>query len=105
MKAKVVTLPRQKTRTITVKRPRSVPMQTRGPRGDMENFSFARWLLAKKEELSTGKKTIYTAPYETAYYKAQAELNGQDGGYLAPEEWRAEYFKVLRGGLILNKLP
>ena len=73
--------------------------------GDMESFSFTRWLKAKMVERNGGKPARYNAPFEAKWYsKAAREGVGQDGGYLAPEEWRTEYFRVLRGGLILNKL-
>lgn len=84
----------------------TAPAHLKGPRGDMENFVFARWLRAKMLEKKGGRPARYNAPFEHKWYgsKAQREMVGQDGGWLAPEAWRTEYFRLLRGGLILNKL-
>ncbi len=63
------------------------------PKGTIEeNFSLLR-LLAAQNAFRNGDTDAYNkiAPWEHAYYqavsKAQAESNGQDGGFLAPETW------------------
>ena len=84
---------------------KKAPVLLKGPRGDVENFHLSRWLLANQQARQTGRPAWRQAPFEAKWYaKAGRESVGQDGGYLAPEEWRAEYYRVLRGGLILNKL-
>src|SRR5207237_5088462 len=81
------------------------------PKGEIEdNFSMLR-LVRAQNAARNGDPYAWErlAPYETAYYdsvrKAQAESNGQDGGFLAPETWVNQLFGVLRPASILEKLP
>lgn len=86
----------------------------RFPRGDIENFSVARTCLARSQEL-LGKSHAWDrdAPWEKAYLEALAGLqkaqgeyvSGQDGGFLAPEEWSRTYFSLLRSFSVLDQLP
>ena len=104
-KAKVITLPQPKPQVVTVKR--KAPAQNKGPLGDLENFSMARWLLATDEEIRTGQPASRKAPFEAAIYAkaSQREAVGQDGGFLGPEEWNLTYYQMLRGIQVLPKLP
>lgn len=84
------------------------------PRGEIsDNFSVARLARAQSLYKQTGQPISKNAPWEAAYYegvektvsKAQAEAAGQDGGYLAPEEWRNELYSILRSHSVLDRLP
>ena len=83
------------------------------PRGELnDNFSIARLVRAQSLAKQTGDNGYFKkiAPWETQYYsalasKAQAEASGQDGGFLAPEEWINQLYLILRPASILNRLP
>lgn len=71
------------------------------PRGDIENFSVTRWAMASERAQHTlegGTAFKKHAPWESQYYYACEQLglsgkamgdmvSGQDGGFLAPEEY------------------
>jgi hypothetical protein len=74
------------------------------PRGEIENFSVARWAMALERSQNTSEGTLAFskhAPWESAYYaaleayattKAQGDMtSGQDGGFLAPELWSTSF--------------
>jgi HK97 family phage major capsid protein len=81
------------------------------PKGSIEeNFSILRMAKAMNA-YRNGDAYAWQryAPWEKAYYdavtKAQAESNGQDGGFLAPETWINQLYGVLRPASVLEKLP
>ncbi len=70
------------------------------PRGDIENFAVTRWAMALQRSQTSEGSTAFQkyAPWENAYYgacerlalsnKAMGDMvSGQDGGFLAPEEF------------------
>ena len=71
-------------------------------RGDFDRFNLAKFLWGHKLRRDTGKdlKDIWGPDsFEWAYHTSKAgetELNGQDGGYLAPEEWRMQFVDIIR---------
>lgn len=92
------------------------------PRGDIENFSAWRWAMADQRahytiEGSSAYKKY--APWESMYYdaarkvtivdpvtKAQGDMvSGQDGGYLAPEQWSATFLDQLYASQVVTQLP
>lgn len=85
------------------------------PLGDMENFHVSRAAYAKA--MSGGK---FSGPYwdkyaswEKSYLEAEGEkaaklgdqISGVDGGFLAPEDWNATWFDLLRSASALDQLP
>ena len=86
---------------------KSVNLNT-APRGEvMDNFSVGR--LCYSLQRNGMQFVAKDAKWEAAYYewveKAQGESNGQDGGFLAPEEWVNTYYGVLRPSMVLSRLP
>ena len=89
------------------------------PRGDIENFSVSRWAMASERAQHTlegGTAFKKWAPWESQYYYACEQLalsnkamgdmvSGQDGGFLAPEEWSSTFIDQLYPQLALSKLP
>lgn len=89
------------------------------PRGDIDNFSVCRWAMANDKANNTsegGTAYMRHAPWETAYYaaceklalsnKAQGDMvSGQDGGFLAPEEWSTRFIDQLYPAMALSALP
>jgi hypothetical protein len=89
------------------------------PRGDIDNFSVTRWAMASERAQHTlegGTAFKRHAPWESQYYYACEQLalsnkamgdmvSGQDGGFLAPEEWSASFIDQLYPQLALSKLP
>lgn len=101
----------------------AMPAINRFPRGDMENFSMARLMMADyKAKVGQQGNSVYSryAPWESQYMEACKSIafvdpvtkatmgdmaTGQDGGFLAPEEWRASLLDMLYSALISKKLP
>lgn len=87
----------------------TAPAQLSYPLGDVDKFSLTRWLLARYLETQTKTPARLKAPWEAQWYAAQekalTELNGQDGGFLAPEGWRMKFYDIIRGAMALTKLP
>jgi len=89
------------------------------PRGDIDNFSVTRWACATERAQHTlegGTAFKRWAPWESQYYYACEQLalsnkamgdmvSGQDGGFLAPEEWSSNFIDQLYPQLALSKLP
>lgn len=89
------------------------------PRGDIDNFSVTRWCMAVDRANNTSEGgTAYQkhAAWETAYYSACEKLalsnkamgdmvSGQDGGFLAPEEWSQRFIDQLYPAMALSALP
>lgn len=86
------------------------------PLGDTDNFSVSRAAYAKAQSggRMEGRAWDMFAPWEKAYlhalakvsYKAQGDqVSGQDGGFLAPEDWNATWFGLLRSFTVLDQLP
>src|SRR5215472_3873309 len=89
------------------------------PRGDIDNFSVTRWAMANERANNTsegGSAYHKWAPWETAYYGACEKLalankamgdmvSGQDGGFLAPEEWSTRFTDQLYPAMALSALP
>lgn len=89
------------------------------PRGDIENFSVTRWAMASERAQHTlegGTAFKRHAPWESQYYYACEQLglqgkamgdmvSGQDGGFLAPEEWSSSFIDQLYPQLALSRLP
>lgn len=100
---------------------------TKFPRGD--DFSIARMAYAMWARKANADPHAFSkyAPREKQYYdalkastndatmtqyisgqtnvKAQSIATGQDGGYLAPEDFAADFWGILRGKSVLNSLP
>lgn len=89
---------------------KNVNMST-APRGEvLDNYSAGRLAFALSRFRDGDLLALSKfAPWESAYYdwvrKAQAESNGQDGGFLAPEEWVNVLFGILRPASFLEKFP
>src|SRR2546425_2762750 len=81
-----------------------------GTRGDIDQFNLARYLWAIRERQVNGrhfKDVLGTDSFEYRWRtsKAQNELNGQDGGFLAPEEWSTTFHDVIRDNSAFRSLP
>lgn len=82
----------------------------KGPRGDLDRWNMARFLWAKYQlRRNPGRELKNFAPWEASYLetnptfsKAQAEANGQDGGFLAPEEWSRDFSDIIRDASALR---
>jgi len=81
------------------------------PLGDIENFSVARASYAMaQEKLGHRSAWLKYAPWEHAYNQALTkamgdQVSGQDGAYLAPEQWGTRLFDLLRSFSALDQLP
>jgi len=88
------------------------------PRGDIENFAVTRWAMAlQRSQTSEGNVAFAKyAPWENQYYHACERLalsnkamgdmvSGQDGGFLAPEEWSQRFIDQLYPAMALSRLP
>ena len=92
------------------------------PRGDIDNFSVWRWAMAdQRAHYTIEGSSAYRkyAPWESMYYdaarkvvvidpvtKAQGDMvSGQDGGYLAPEQWSANFLDQLYSAQTVTQLP
>ena len=86
------------------------------PKGDVDNFSLSRAAYAQ-DQAAHGNKGEWEriAPWEKQYLTAMAEVrykanmgdqvSGQDGAYIAPEFWSAQWFDVLRSQTAIDQLP
>src|SRR5437899_847641 len=80
-------------------------------RGDFDDFNLARYLWAVRERQLNGrdfKAVLGPESTEYRYYTAKAaqnELNGVDGGFLAPEEWSTTFHDVIRDNSTFRSLP
>jgi HK97 family phage major capsid protein len=86
------------------------------PLGDVENYSVCRAAYAKAQSggRMTGRAWDIYAPWEKQYlealykvrFKAQGDnVSGLDGGFLAPEDWNATWFGLLRSQAVFDQLP
>lgn len=86
------------------------------PHGGPENFSVSRAAMAKGMENGrmSGRAWDIWAPWEKQYIHAWEEIRakaqgdqitGQDGGFLAPEDWNSQFFMVLHSHTVLDQLP
>lgn len=89
------------------------------PRGDLDNFSMARYAMAAQRYHYLGEPRAKSAPWETMYYdaakaitvfdpvtKAQGDMvSGQDGGFLAPEFWSTNFLDQLYAAQVVTQLP
>lgn len=89
------------------------------PRGDIENFAVTRWAMAMERATRTSEGSSAFnkyAPWENQFYHACEKLaasnkamgdmvSGQDGGYLAPEEWSTRFIDQLYPAMALSRLP
>ena len=81
------------------------------PLGDIENYSVARAAYAMAQ-VKLGHSLAWQkyAPWEYAYKQALTkamgdQVSGQDGAYLAPEQWGSRLFDLLRSFSALDQLP
>ncbi len=79
-------------------------------RGDFDQFNIAKYLWSIRERQTNGRdfKEILgpdSFEYKWRTSKAQSELNGQDGGFLAPEEWSGTFHDVIRDNSAFRSLP
>lgn len=69
-------------------------------RGDIDRFNLAKFLWGHKVRRESGKDLKdFWGPdsFEWQWYsKAQGKESGQDGGFLAPEEWRLQFVDIIR---------
>ena len=94
----------------------------RYPRGDIENFSVARAALAQNAMQNgyMGDAWAYFASWEKQYINAAKEskmihpitkanmgdmVTGQDGGFLAPEQWNQQLYDFLYPSSVLGSVP
>ena len=87
----------------------------RYPLGDIENYSISRAMMAKamSDGRLEGRAWNTYAPYEKAWIQAEAEtkaklgdqISGVDGAFLAPEDWNAKWFDLLRSKAVIRQLP
>lgn len=92
------------------------------PRGDIDNFSVWRWAMAdQRAHYTIEGSSAYRkyAPWESMYYdaarkvvvtdpvtKAQGDMvSGQDGGFLAPEQWSQNFLDQLYAAQVVTQLP
>jgi hypothetical protein len=89
------------------------------PRGDIENFSITRWAMAMERAANTSEGSgafRKWAPWEQQYYGACEKLalsnkamgdmvSGQDGGFLAPEQWSTTFIDQIYPAQALSRLP
>lgn len=89
------------------------------PRGDIDNFSVTRWAMAVERCNNTAEgSSAFSkhAPWESMYYdackamqlsnKAMGDMvSGQDGGFLAPEEWSQRFIDQIYPAMALSALP
>ena len=94
----------------------------RYPRGEIDNFSVARAALAQNASQNgyLGDAWSYFAPWEKQYISAAKEskmihpitkanmgdmVSGQDGGFLAPEQWNQQLYDFLYPSSVLGSVP
>ena len=87
----------------------------RYPLGDIENYSISRAMMAKamSDGRLEGRAWNTYAPYEKSWIQAEAEtkaklgdqISGVDGAFLAPEDWNARWFDLLRNKAVIRQLP
>lgn len=95
----------------------------RYPLGDIDNFSVARFAMAQSFAFNNVMGELAykkVAPWETAYIEAGMKdklidpitkanmgdmVSGQDGGFLAPEQWNQQLYDLLYPSSIASVLP
>ena len=93
------------------------------PLGDIDNFSVARFAMAQSFAFNNVMGELAykkVAPWETAYIEAGMKdklidpitkanmgdmVSGQDGGFLAPEQWNQQLYDLLYPSSIASVLP
>ncbi len=83
------------------------------PRGDIDNFSMTRLMLAHGKAIGGMGEAAYRqfAPWEWQYQQALEKANlgdqvsGQDGGFLAPEMWSQDFYDRLYPQMVIGQLP
>jgi HK97 family phage major capsid protein len=89
------------------------PAFNRQPLGDYDSFNLARFLWAMHLKVRDGRNpaaVLGPDSFTYKYYdqvtsKAQSGLIGQDGGYLAPEEWMSGFHDIVRDKSAFRSLP
>jgi HK97 family phage major capsid protein len=87
------------------------------PRGDAENFHVSRAAYAKAlsggrmhgaawdKYASWEKQYLYALDRVSLKASQSDSISGVDGGFLAPEQWNATWFGLLRSVTVLDQLP
>lgn len=87
------------------------------PQGEIDNFSVTRWAMAEQRSHGAEGQAAFLryAPWESKYYYALERYNmtkamgdmvsGQDGGFLAPEQWSTRFIDQIYPQLALSRLP